>query len=415
MVIGGFPPGLHTRPMRLKNKMKIFTCSPKPFFPAGMDEWIFFSRDMFLQCHAFRQLGHESMIVLLDGPKAQQHKDIIRAKMVQLMDPEWWRQYNLDIVVLGAWAMPEYTPIAKAVKNAGIRLVVRCDSSGRYSQFGRPVWEVLRDNFWSLQERISNPVPRSVATVAKTVLGYSSWAREHKVIEHMSCADLICIESPGARDLVVDMLNRQHRPEIAARVRYLAHPVKVPTSDVLTRKNKQILCIGRWDAYPKNTPLLVGVLVKVLAANADYQVVIAGWGEAVVFAELNRLKCSESVRDRIDILGLTPHDKILELCNQSRINFISSRWESFNIAAAESLCMGCSVVGPGHIATIRNFTSQGYGAASLKYNEVALCQALQSEIDAWRDGNRNPEEISNDWRNEVSALSVGKSMIMSVG
>lgn len=391
--------------------MKVFTCTPKPFFSTGMGNCSVFSRDMFLQCHAFQELGHESKVVLLDGIHAQRHRDIIRTSMRKLQNPQWWRSHKLDMVVLGAWAMPEYTPIANAIKDAGIRLVVRCDSTGKYSQFGRPFGEVIRDNFWSLQERVPNPGLRSVATAAKTLMGYSPWAREHKVIEHLSYADLICIESPGARDLLVELLTRRNRPEIAARVRYVAHPVKLPQLDVSARRNKQILCVGRWNAYPKNTLLLVKVLIQVLSSKIDYHAVLAGSGEDSVVTELNRMKCPSSVRSRIHILGVVAHDQILELCNQSRINFVSSRWESFNIAAAESLCMGCSVVGPAHIASIRNFVSKDSGTVAVTYSVRALSDALEMEIDAWETRLRDPIKIAAMWRNEVSAFYVSRVML----
>lgn len=370
-----------------------------------------FSRDMFLQCHAFRQLGHESRVVLLESPTAQKHEDIIRASMEQLADPEWWKHFELDAVVLGAWAMPEYTPIAKAIKDAGIKLIVRCDSGGKYSQYGRPFLQVVRDNFWSMQERFPNPVVRGVAVPVKTVKGYSPWSREGKVIEHMSYADLICIESPGARDLLVGMLNRKNRSKIASRVRYVAHPVKLPTLDISEKRKKQILCIGRWNSYPKNTPLLVKVLVKVLAGHADYQAVVVGGGNDVVNGALDKLKCPLSVRNRIQILGVVPHDQILELCNQSQINFVSSRWESFNIAAAESLCMGCSVVGPAHIASVRNFVSKHSGSSAKKYGKDDLVCALARDIESWNSGERSPLQIAKLWRNEVSSVNVGEAIL----
>ena len=393
--------------------MRVFTVCPRPFFPIGMEEGVAFSRDMFLQARAFQERGHESSVVLLHGPDVQEHPEIIRATLENMSDIRWWEPFHLDVAVLGAWAEPQYTPIARAIQGAGIRLVVRCDSSGKYSQFGRPVREVIRDNFWSLQQRINNPVLRSVPTAVKTVLNYSPYhARERKQLEHFSCADLICIESPGAADSLRGMLVRHGREDIAKRVRHISHPVEIAAQRVCTAgRSDQILCVGRWEAYPKNTPLLVRSIVDVLRSDHRYHAVIAGRGDEVIRRQLDRVRCPKTIRERIHILGAVPHSEILELCTKSKIYFVASRWESFNIAAAESLCLGCSVVGPRHISSMRNFVSKNSGTTAAGYAKKALLAALRNEIGMWDNGSRDSAAISEAWQKEVSALAVADTMI----
>jgi glycosyltransferase involved in cell wall biosynthesis len=391
--------------------MRIYTCTPRPFFEAAHPDWYFFDRDMGLTCRELQKLGHDSKVVLLDGEGLKIHSDVIRATIQDMESVGWWKALDLDVLVLGAWALPEYTPIARAVKQAGVKLIVRCDSGGNYSQFGRPFLSVLRDNFWQVQSRYRNFVFRIAATVAKTLIGYSPWAREYKVATHLSYADLICIESPGAANSLRKMLIRDRRSEVAERVQYVAHPVGMANRSVITDKKNQIVCIGRWKMYQKNTSLLVSVLVEFLEKNPNYSAIVAGTGEEVLLDKLKALNCSKSVRKRFMAAGRVEHEQILDWFGESKICLISSRWESFHIAAAEALCLGCSVVGPKHVSSVRNLISKNSGMVSDLYTPKALGAALQAEMRAWDNGERSPALIAKDWRAEVSSEAVVCQML----
>jgi hypothetical protein len=257
--------------------MRIFTCSPKPFFPMGMEEWIFFSRDMFLQCLALRQMGHESMVVLLDGPKAQKHSDVIRATAEQLVDPVWWKQFNLDAVVLGAWAAPKYTPIAKAIKEAGVKVIVRCDYGDCYSQWQGSLWWPWYRNYLYSRYKGKGLLYACLFSAVKTAAFYIPAVYEKKVLEHLSHADLIMNETPESTRFLKALLIRYRRADLAARVLYVPHPVAGTMGySSETEKERRIIAVGRWDNYSKNAPLLIRSLSKVLDAYPKYEAHIFG-------------------------------------------------------------------------------------------------------------------------------------------
>ena len=112
--------------------MRILTATPKAFLTANESDSSFFSRDMGLTCRALREAGVESQVVMLEGPEARAHPDVIRGSRSDLESADWWARLNPDAVVLCAWAAPRYTPIARAIRESGAVLIARCDSGEPY-------------------------------------------------------------------------------------------------------------------------------------------------------------------------------------------------------------------------------------------------------------------------------------------
>jgi glycosyltransferase involved in cell wall biosynthesis len=75
----------------------------------------------------------------------------------------------------------------------------------------------------------------------------------------------------------------------------------------------------------------------------EYSAVIFGSGKEVLEKLVSAL--SKDIADRFQLPGLVERKKIKHLLASAKIFLAPSRWESFGIAAGESLCMGCSIVG----------------------------------------------------------------------
>src|SRR5271168_2300455 len=82
----------------------------------------FWDRDSGLVCQGFRKLGMDSRFVALGQPSQREDMPLILCTLVQMQDANWWRQWNLEGVILTAWALPCYEPIARAIKTAGVKL-----------------------------------------------------------------------------------------------------------------------------------------------------------------------------------------------------------------------------------------------------------------------------------------------------
>ena len=225
------------------------------------------------------------------------------------------------------------------------------------------------------------------------------------MVEHLAQAHLILSEIPAVARSLEEFLRGKGRPDLAARVRCIAHPVMdVVRSSGETVKQRRILSVGRWDHYSKNAPLLIRSLEKVLSRRSDYEAHLYGGGEDVLKALVRCLP--EKIRARIILRGRVDHGILLAEYRAGRIFFAPSRSEGFNMSAAEALCRGCSVVGSAHISAFRHFISKNSGTLAARYTVASMAEALDAEIDQWETGRRDPAEIGRLWRDEVCSASV---------
>ena len=67
-------------------------------------------------------------ILLLPWRGDEDDKDsLIRASLAEPEPPEWWKSLQLDGLVLYSWALPKYTKVARAVHEAGIKVMLHMD------------------------------------------------------------------------------------------------------------------------------------------------------------------------------------------------------------------------------------------------------------------------------------------------
>jgi len=240
-------------------------------------------------------LGCESRFISLGEPRVHEASPLIEATLRQLSDADWWRQWNLDGVVLYSWAAPRYEPVARAIKSAGIKLVIKVDTGGEKSP--RIGWWVFYKTTEVLLRDQARPMPQLLALLKTAAFYIFPSVHDRPMLEHLSHADLIGVESPLAAQLVKDICHYYNRPELAARVALLPHPVTndmMPASEIV--KQDIILCVGRWDAYQKDTPKLVAVLNRVLGIEMDYRARIIGPSIEVVARLVGRLRPEERAR-----------------------------------------------------------------------------------------------------------------------
>lgn len=88
----------------------------------GSTDW---ERDGGLFCLGLQSIGFDSKFIALAPPRVHDDEPRIDASVQQLRDPDWWRPLGLDGVVLYSWSAPRHEPIAKAITDAGLTLIVK--------------------------------------------------------------------------------------------------------------------------------------------------------------------------------------------------------------------------------------------------------------------------------------------------
>lgn len=369
---------------------------------------LFWERDAGLLCLGLRELGVDARLVLLGEPGERQGQPLILGRIEDFTDPAWWSRWGAAGVVLNSWGAPRFEPVARAIKTAGLRLVVRLDSNGDKS----PRLNVRRyfDFFRCYHRERGHPAPALVAGL-KTLLHHTvRAAHDGPMCTHLSHADLVTIESPLARERCGELLRHLGRADLAARLRVLPHPVldafQFPAGGT---KHPVILAAGRWESPFKDASKLIRVLGITLANEPTASARIFGSGAELLHRELARLP--DASRARVTVAGPVAHLDLVPAMQQAQVILCTSRTESFHLASAEGLCSGCSVVGPAEIPSMHWFTSEQSGTLAADRSDVRLAGAVGLELVAWCAGQRDPVRISAAWRRRFTARAVAGEML----
>jgi glycosyltransferase involved in cell wall biosynthesis len=371
----------------------------------GATDW---DRDGGLLCLGFRALGMDTRFIALDRPHTHEREPRIDASVEQMTAPEWWRQWQIEGVVLYSWAAPRYEPVARAIAEAGVRCVIKIDSDGykcpRQGWF-RYCWSSYM-HFRDSRKRLP-----AFKAVLKTILfGLVPGIHDFPMLRHLGHADVIGIESPKAKELLCDLLLQFRRDDLAARVRLIPHPV---TSDMKydrsVPKEKLVVAVARWDAWQKDAPLCVKALEIFLESEPEYRAEMIG----TAINELERLleTVHSSIRSRIKVVGPLPHSALAIHYRRAQVMFFASRTEGCPVSGEEALCCGCGIVGAASLPSMCWLCGEGGGTLAAERSATGLARALREEAKAWREGTRDPQRISALWIPRTHALEVAKSIL----
>ena len=366
----------------------------------------FWQREGGLVVLGLRMLDVDARFVTLGPPGERTDLPLITCTLEQMQETTWWKQWGAEGVVLNAWALARYEPIARAIKGAGKRLILTVDTEGLVSPHVWPLRHLQQKYFTEKDEGKWFP---AVWTLLKTTVR-SLRARHVGTIKHLEHGDLIVLPSSLAQQRYHRFLTAMRRGDLTSRLRFLSYPaVKEMAYNSLTLKKPIIIAVGRWQTQQKNAPLLLRVLQRVLTEQPHYSARIIGSGAEVVKKLAQNL--SADCRSRIDITGKVENAKLPALYGESRIFLSTSRYESFLIAAGEALCCGCSVVGDARIATMPYFAGSNSGTVSCNSSVDNFRDALTAEINAWQSGERNPTQISQTWQARLHPDRVAQALL----
>ncbi|PNC05319.1 glycosyltransferase [Akkermansia muciniphila] len=387
--------------------MKWYTCTPVPF----KGDHTFFSRDSGAFCKAFQRIGVESRAIMPTPAQEGDDPDLIRTEYANLEDPAWWKSLGIDGLVLYAWGTGKYTPVARAVHEAGIYLVAYMDTSGLFYPWCH--WKTLTRHIWNMEKNKRGSLKGALFACLRIIKYHTAGALDQGRRKHLKMANLISFPSPPA---LLSILDRQwlYGKQTCKKLALIPNPISSQhIYEPALPKHNLIVAVGRWDDFfQKNTKLLMRALEIFASRHTPWIVEIYGnippslheWHQSL----------PPDHQSHIHLNGVVPNQELIKVYAKSKICLCTSRYEGSHIASAEALCAGASVVGP-RLTPLLNclqwYVSHDSGTLSPTDSPESVAKALLEEIRAWDEGKRNPEEISRYWCSLLHAENSCKRII----
>lgn len=346
----------------------IATCTPVPFHANET----FFLRDTGLICRELQKLGADCRVImpLPAYEDDQPTPDLLRVEPGKLKSAAWWRSQGLDAVILYSWGDPRYTRIARAIRQAGIRLIIHFDSSGE------------------LHEHLSRPGNRLINRTKDFLVNILRRL-------HLSYADIITTSRPCVDSFSNDCY---YGPGIAAKCRLFPAPVDGRFRYDGSAKQERIICAGSWQVPFKRAKVMMETLSVLLAQHPSVQADICGSNTPAI--QTWHAALPEQQRNRVHLHGHCSHEQLHKLYNTASVVLCTSESEGSHTVSAEAMCCGCSVVCPPRplLSVVRWYTSRNSGTVSGDDSPEQLASALLTELATWQHGERNAAEIAATWQ-----------------
>jgi len=391
--------------------MRVYTCTPVCF---QGDHW-FFTRESGLFSRGLRDLGIESISVMPGPAKADDEACLLRVPYQQLESADFWRSLELDGLILYNWAAPRYLPIARAVRDAEIPLLVNVDSCGLVSRPANPrLWK--RDLLPYLYQKATSPM-EAARLVSQVVDNFGIYRVARARLATYDAATVVCGVSPMATRWLQQEAVHLGRPDLAVKIRYLPHPQLSDFTYGGEPKEKLVLSVARWEKedWPQKNPVvLIKALEAFLARFPDWQACIIGRGAESL---LSRLEIATVATDRFEFIDFLQPADLVPYYNRASIACWSSRSEGQIGTGAQALCCGCSVVAgnAGTLSCFHHYVSRESGRLAIDMTADALAEALMIEAEAWSQGQRDPQRISSIWSDEFQSKKVAARALAMLG
>jgi glycosyltransferase involved in cell wall biosynthesis len=351
----------------------------------------------------FRALGHDPVTVCFAAAAEGYAEPVAVAPgEAALRDPEFYRPLRLDAAAVITWlGLPE---VVGALKRVCPWVVSVADSDGQVSARVHPRATlarcVLQHRGWLTRASAANYWLRRYL--------FGAGRLERDLLDSAERADLVAINSPQARGHLTAFFRHHGRPELAARVAVVPYPVDecYLSGEVSAARERRVVAVGRWDDPQKDAPLLAAAVERVRAADPAVGFDLIGPGGDDAFDRLCRR------HPRVVYHGRLAPAAVAALLRNARSLLLSSRWESGPIVANEALSLGCTLIGPAEIPTLREFCEGGrYGTACRVRSATSLAAAALAEVRAWDDGRRDPLAVAAAWRPRFDPQAVCRQLL----
>jgi glycosyltransferase involved in cell wall biosynthesis len=374
------------------------------------DAYGYWGRDLGLVVRTMRSMGYDAWLVALHHPDHTPGPDkpVIRATIKELEDPAWWRNQHPDALILNTWAAPAYEAVRSAALSLKIPLIEKLDTDGVKSP---KIWfarHLLRE---TVNYHFSDPWYKKVKAVIRAVsrsfvIFLFPGLLDRKIVRGMSRIPVFAAETPLATARVKRYL-RLFGATPMPRVITISHPANTAHMRLLPedRKENIVIAVGRWDDAVKGWPLLLKIAKRFISVRPDWKIVVVG-GLPSFSAKVRKELLS--LQDHLILTGPIEQEQLSLWNRKAKIYLLTSHWESFNIAATEALCCGCSVVGASQIASSSYFSGSQSGTPSYLRTPDHMTDALVAEADEWENNRRDPVKISETSLQNFDAEIVAK-------
>jgi glycosyltransferase involved in cell wall biosynthesis len=391
--------------------LRVLTCTPVCF----KGDHTFFARDSGLLSVGFTMNGIESCAVMPGPSMPDDDSHLIRNDYANLSDASWWRAQECDAVVFFSWAMPQYTPIAKAIKASGAKLLVFLDSAGFWSPWSNGAgWFEAQWNACRRKRGLTFGLLRYMASIGRSLIP-SAFDRPR--LEHMNIADAVTVTSPLVLDRTARYAHVFGFKQLERRIHYLPLPVSTHMRYKDQYKRKRVICVARWHPqdWPEKGPkLLLTSLDRFLTKHTDYEAMVIGRGATALRSAPFYPRSLD--RRNLRFLDCLPNNELPSLFAESRISICSSFHESYHIASFEAACCGCSIVAlcsPDLPAL--QFLAETNGTLASKETPEAFAEALSKEVAMWDRGLCSPDTTAWRWQSETHADKVAAKALELLG
>ena len=352
---------MKTRPLRFA------TCTPVSFHANKY----FYTRDTGLICKELQGLEVPCQVIMPLPTREDDlpTNDLLRVPKRKLYSSTWWQKQDIDTVILYSWGDPRYTGIAKAIRKAGLKLIIHFDSSGE-----------LHEHLQRSGNKIMNRLKDCIINKLRSL--------------HLSYAHAITTSLPCAKTFHGDTY---YGAAIANKCKEFPTPVDSCFQYDGREKEERIICTGNWSQSVKRAHVMTSTIQKLLTTDSSVQVDICG----TTSSEMQRWHATlpMHMQQRIHLHGMCTHEQLRKLYMAASISLCTSESEGSHAASAEALCCGCSVVCPPRplLRVVHWYTSRDSGTVSAEDTPDSLSHALCNELQKWQQGARNPHQIAAAW------------------
>ena len=357
-------------------------------------EWIPGSVDMTRYLRQLQELGHESLMICQDRSEGPAGYDVQIADRRTMEDPAFYRRLKIDAAIAFTWF--NNPTVLSALKQAGIRVLLRADSDGMISFRQFPTHHI----------RVRMSGERGVvgrARAAKHLLQrylFNYKKEDSDTLASLEHADVTVLETQQAANNISGFLDRQGRADLKSRVSVVPHFVadEFLDAEVNQTRDESVVAIGRWEDPQKNAGLLAAAIeIHLSRRPATKFFIIGGERGRGEFALLTKKYPQVTYTGPQDAAGVRRY------LSKARVLLSASRWEGSPVVANEALAMGCTVVGTPIAAFLDICSERRFGTVSAGHTPRFLAFALSCEFSEWDLKRRNPAAIAAHWRPNLSS------------
>lgn len=308
----------------------------------------------------------------------------------------YWKNSKIEVIIIYSWLSLRYMHMIKAAKLAGLKIILKLDSDGYLIYPLTPSYLKV----FGLNKKIFSKIIH-ILRVAQWKFLAKTFSRYR--IKQIELCNAAIIETPIAKKNIDYSLSYWNKNNLIKKIVVIPNPINGWPLNINTKKNT-ITCIGRWDDTRKNAKTLIKVLTKL---QTNWSVNLIGYGSLHIAKKIkkNNPKLILSTDEQLD------HEKIFNKLSETKIFFAPSVSESFNLAAAEALCCGCSLVG-GPLPSFQYFYNNNKtGSLSVNFTPESLLETLKIDLKKWDKNIYQPKQIAAYWQNELNLKKISQQII----